>query len=434
MPIVKTTFYIARRYFFSRKSKSVINITSAISVLGIFISTAAMIIVLSGFNGIESLVKELYSHFDPDITFSPTLGKSYHKDSVDFEKIKELEEVAYVYPVIEEITMVQHDDQYVFATMKGVGEDFLKSGLLASSIYDGQFIIYDRDEGLQSGVLKSLAGLTGAYTELGYNTSIIGYGIQGKLQVAANDQYDNKIKVYGLLRTEKASKNNQEAFKSQDVYARGVFSVNPEFDDQYFLVSLDFAQELLEYEDDYSKFEVKLEEGVDPFEAKAKILGLVGEEFTGKTRYELNELIFKTNETEKWMVFLILGFIMIISTFNIIASLSMLILDKQKDIKTLISLGSTEKMIKQIFILEGLMINFIGAVLGGLVGFVVCWAQIEFHFVKMENSVTDYWPVIVKWQDVIMIFSTVIVIGAISSYVPVNYLVRRHFSQMFKRS
>lgn len=407
---MKTTFYIARRYFFSRKSKSVINITSAISVLGIFISTAAMIIVLSGFNGIEDLVKELYSHFDPDITFSPAYGKSYHRDEVNFDALMELDEVECAYPVIEEITMVKHDEQYMFATMKGVGADFFKSGLLDKAIFEGEGVISD------------------------YNSSILGYGVQGKLQVASDDMYDNKIKVFGLLRTEKASKNNQDAFKSQTAYVRGVFSVNPEFDNQYFLVSLDFASDILEYENDYSKFEVKLAEDVDAFEAKQKILSILGNGFTGKTRYELNEIIFKTNETEKWMVFLILGFIMIISTFNIIASLSMLILDKQKDIKTLISLGATQKMIKQIFILEGLMINFIGAILGGLVGFVVCWAQINFHFVTMENSVTEYWPVIVKWQDVIMIFSTVLVIGLVSSYVPVNYLVRRHFSQMFKRS
>ncbi len=369
-----------------------------------------MIIVLSGFNGIEDLVKELYSHFDPDITFSPSEGKSYHKEEVNFEEIAALDEVAYAYPVIEEITMVKHDEQYIFATMKGVGEDFFKSGLLDHSIYEGEGVISD------------------------YNSIILGYGVQGKLQVASNDMYDNQVKVFGLLRTEKASKNNQDAFKSQEGYVRGVFSVNPEFDNKYLLVSIDFASDLLEYEDDYSKFEVKLKEGADAFQVKEKILKLTGGEFTGKTRYELNEIIFKTNEAEKWMVFLILGFIMIISTFNIIASLSMLILDKQKDIKTLISLGATQKMVKQIFILEGLMINFIGALLGGLIGFVVCWAQIKFHFVKMENSVTDYWPVIIKWQDVLMIFGTVIVIGVISSYVPVNYLVKRHFSQMFKRS
>ncbi|CAG5086144.1 FtsX-like permease family protein [Parvicella tangerina] len=407
---MKTTFYIARRYFFSRKSKSVINITSAISVLGIFVSTAAMIIVLSGFNGIESLVKELYSHFDPDITFTPAKGKSFHEDEIDFDQLMALEEVAYAYPVIEEITMVKHEEQYVFATMKGVGDVFFQSGLLEKSIFDGEGGIVD------------------------YNTAIVGYGVQGKLQVAASDMYDNKVKVYGLLRTEKASKNNQEAFKSQDAYVRGVFSVNPEFDNKFILVSLDFARDLLEYEGDYTKFEVQVNKGFDPFVVKEKILGITGDTFTGKTRYELNEIIFKTNETEKWMVFLILGFIMIISTFNIIASLSMLILDKQKDIKTLISLGASQKMIKQIFILEGLMINFIGAFLGGFVGFAVCWAQIKFHFVKMENSVTDYWPVIVKWQDVLMIFSTVLIIGVVSSYLPVNYLVKRHFSQMFKRS
>lgn len=407
---MKTALYIARKYFFSRKSQSVINITSGISVLGIFVATAAMVIVLSGFNGIESLVKDLYSRFDPDITFTPTYGKTFNSSNVDFKKIKEIEGVAYAYPVIEEITMVKHDDQYVFATMKGVDKEYFEAGVLGDTIFDGEAKIDD------------------------YNSAILGYAIQGKLQVAANDMYDNKIKVYGLLRSEKLSKNNQEAFKPQDAYVRGVFSINPEFDNQYFIVSLDFARSLLEYENDYTKFEVQVEEGADPFEVKLKVLEILNGEFHGKTRYELNELIFKTNETEKWMVFLILGFIMVISTFNIIASLSMLILDKQKDIKTLISLGASKLLVKRIFILEGLMINFLGAALGGLVGFLVCWAQIKFHLITMENSVSDYWPVIIKGQDVLMIFCTVLIIGIASSYLPVNYLVRRHFNKMFNRA
>lgn len=368
-----------------------------------------MIIVLSGFNGIEELVKKLYSQFDPDITFSPIEGKSFKASEFDFETIKSIEGVEYCYPVIEEITMVKHDDQYVFATMKGVPIEYFESGIINSSIYEGTNIIDD------------------------FNTAILGFGVQGRLQVAADDLYDNKIKVYGLLRSEKLSHSNKDAFKPQDAYVRGVFSVNPEFDTQYFIVSLDFANELLEYEDEFSKFEVKLSEKADPFLVKSKIQGIVGANFSGKTRYELNEIIFKTNEAEKWMVFLILGFIMIISTFNIVASLSMLILDKKKDIKTLISLGATNKMIKSIFILEGLLINFSGAFLGAIVGFVVCWLQIKFHLVTMENSVVEYWPVIVKWQDVILIFTTVFLIGILSSVLPVNYLIKRYFSQMFNR-
>lgn len=369
-----------------------------------------MIIVLSGFNGIESLVKDLYSQFDPDITFTPSYGKSFEMSQNQWDELKSVEGVEYCYPVIEEITMIKHDEQYLFATMKGVPKDYFESGIIDRSIYDGESQITD---------------------DL---SVIVGYGVQGRLQVAANDMYDNKVKIYGLLRSEKLNHNNEKAFKPKDAYVRGVFSVNPQFDNQYFLVSLDFANDLLEYEGAYSKFEIKVKEGYDPFEVKSRVLDKVGSSFFAKTRYEMNEVIFKTNEAEKWMVFLILGFIMIISTFNIVASLSMLILDKKKDIMTLISMGATHKMIKNIFITEGLLINFFGAFLGGLVGFLVCIAQIKYHFVTMENSVVDHWPVIVKWQDLVLILSTVLVIGLVSSIVPVNYLIKRHFSQMFNRA
>ena len=408
---IKTTFYIARRYFFSKKSQSVINITSAISVLGIFISTAAMIIVLSGFNGIEDLVKTLYNSFDGDIEVMPAQGKTFSENKINFEKLNAIEGVALVYPVIEEITMVKHDEQYVFATMKGVGEDFFKSDLISSNIIEGK-AAPDLNE---------------------INAAFIGYGIQAKLQVPVEEIYDNRIIVYGLLRTEKLTKTNQKAFKPMNNFVKGVFSINPEFDNQYYIVPIEFAQELLEYEDNLTKIEFVLEENVDEWIVKDAILKELGDNFIAKTRYEQNELIFKTNETEKWMVFLILGFIMLISTFNIIASLTMLILDKKKDIKTLISLGATNKMIKQIFVLEGLMINFFGAALGAIVGFAVCWAQIEFNLITLENSIVDYWPVIIKWSDIFLIFGTVFTIGVLSSYLPVNFLVKRHFKALWQK-
>lgn len=371
-----------------------------------------MIIVLSGFNGIEQLVKELYNSFDPDIEVVPAQGKTYDVSEVDMEKLHAIEGVEYVYQVIEEITMVKHEEQYVFATMKGVGPDFFKTNLIANNIVDG------------------VAGPK----EPGEKIAIIGYGVQAKLQVPTDEIYNNKIMIYGLLRSEKLSKSNQKAFKPEENYVKGVFSINPEFDNSFYIVPLDFAKDLLEYETKRTKLEFVLVEGADEWQVKDDILKLLGPGFNAKTRYEQNELIFKTNETEKWMVFLILGFIMLISTFNIIASLTMLVLDKKKDIKTLISIGATHKMIRNIFVVEGLLINFIGAFLGALVGFLVCWGQIEFKFITMDNSIVDHWPVIVKWTDVALIFGTIFVIGTASSFLPVNFLINRHFKNMFQRN
>jgi len=268
----------------------------------------------------------------------------------------------------------------------------------------------------------------------GENLAIVGYGVQAKLQVPVKEEYNNRITIYGLLRSEKLSKNNQKAFKPSESYVKGVFSINPEFDNDYYIVPIAFAQALLEYENNRTKLEFVLLENADEWKVKEEILAILGPDFSAKTRYEQNELIFKTNETEKWMVFLILGFIMLISTFNIIASLTMLVLDKKKDIKTLISIGATDKMVRNIFVVEGLLINFIGALLGAIVGFAVCWVQIEFKIITMENSIVDHWPVIVKWTDVALIFGTIFIIGSLSSFLPVNFLIKRHFKSMFHRN
>ncbi|MFT5601776.1 MAG: lipoprotein-releasing system permease protein [Flavobacteriales bacterium] len=405
---MKTALYIARRYFFSKKSQNVINITSAISVLGIFISTAAMIIVMSGLNGIVQLIETVYDSFDPDIELHPSVGKTFDTRNVNWEEIRDVEGVEYAYSTIEEITMVQYNENYAFATMKGVDLDFYQTDLISKDKFMGRMIPNEGEE-----------------------MSILGRGVYDQLRVSFADF--EKLTVYGLLRDEKLKVNNASAFKPETIYVEGVFDINPEFNNKYFIVPMSFANRLLEYESSRTKIEIVVVEGADQNRIKEQVLEIVGSGFEGRTRYEQNELIFKTNEAEKWMVFLILGFIMLISTFNIIASLTMLIIDKKKDIKTLISLGADRNMIKQIFVLQGLMINFLGAFLGVVVGFIVCWGQIKFHWIKMENSIVDYWPVDIVISDIMVILATVVVIGVLSSYLPVRYLVKKHFSSMFER-
>jgi len=399
--------YIARRYFFSKKSQNVINITSAISVLGIFISTAAMIIVMSGLNGIVDLIETLYNSFDPDIEVYSTKGKTFEVDQIAFEELKDIEGIKYVYQTIEEITMIKYGDNYTFATMKGVGDDFFKTDLIRNDMY---------------------AGLPEPAMQ-GDEIAILGRGIYDQLGISFASF--SRMTVYGLLRGEKLKVNNQSAFNPEPIYVEGVFDINPEFNAKYFIVSLPFARRLIKYENSRTKIEIVLNEDAAPNTVKEKVLSILGPDFSAKTRYEQNELIFKTNEAEKWMVFLILGFIMLISTFNIIASLTMLVLDKKKDIRTLISLGATQHMIRNVFVLQGLMINFLGAFLGALVGFGVCYGQLHYHWITLENSIVAYWPVKVLWGDILMIFGLVLIIGLVSSFLPVQYLIKKHFKTMF---
>ncbi len=265
----------------------------------------------------------------------------------------------------------------------------------------------------------------------GFENTIIGLGIQNKLQVTSDPRYSNSVTAYGLLRHKKLSKNNKKAFKPLILTVSGVFSINPEFDNQYMITSLNYAKNLFEYGNSITALELSLTNKSDAKWVKKEIEKQVGSKYIVKTRYEQNELIFKTNETEKWMVFLILGFILILSTFNIIASISMLLFDKQKDIKTLISMGATKQLIQRIFFLEGMFINLLGGFLGIVVGLIVSYLQFKYHFVELQNSVIDYWPVEIKLEDLILVLTTVVTIGFLSSYLPVKYLIRKQFSDSF---
>ena len=379
-----------------------INLTAMISVFGMFVSTAAMVIVLSGFNGIEQLVKDLYRDFNADLVIVPKHGKTFSIHAVDVPQLSKTEGVDLVYDVIEEITMLKKGDNYVFATMKGVGDSFFESNLIENRMVEGTRQARD-------------------------NEVLIGEGIQVRLRIYSTMGFDNNFTVYGLLRQNKLTVNQQNAFNPKGVQAVGIFRINPEFDHKYFITPLAFAEELLKYEDHRSAIEIMVKPGYTDDQVKENLLSVLGDNFIIKTRYEQNELLFKTNETEKWMVFIILGFIMVIATFNIIASLTMLIIDKNKDINTLASFGATPAFIRQIFFLQGLFINFSGGLIGILVGVLVCWLQQTFHLIQMQNAIVEHWPVIIKVEDLLLVFVTVVTVGVLSSWLPVRYLVKRHF-------
>ena len=368
-----------------------------------------MVIVLSGFNGIEELVEKLYSSFDADIRITRTEGKTFDFQEISKDELLQIEGVNAVTKVIEEITMIKHEDRWITATMKGVEDSYLSICKLDSVLTEGEPKL-EAD---------------------GFNKTIIGIGLQNKIQVTSDPRYHDYLTVYGLLRDEKFSKNNSDAFKPEMISVGGVFAINPEFDNTYFLVPLHFAQNLLEYENDITAYEIGVKSEFMNKQVKEEIQKLVGNDFEVKTRYEQNELVFKTNETEKWMVFLILGFILLLSTFNIIASLTMLILDKKKDIETLISMGATRQFVRKVFFLEGVFINLLGGIIGILVGLLIAWLQLKFHFVTLDNSVIPYWPVSIHLTDVLMVFGTVVIIGIVSSYIPVSYLIKRHFKKQF---
>ena len=407
--IVDLSNFIAKRYLLSKNSKSIINVISLISIVGVFVSSCAMVIVLSGFNGLENLVEKIYNQHESDLTISPIKGKTFYDSDSIIQKLTTIEQIGFTSKIIEEVAMIKHGEKWTTAIMKGAERSYSKITNLDSSIIDGN----------------------GDFYSTFVSGSIIGVGIQNQLQVSCDDRFDNTITVYGLLRNKKLSTQNKNVFNPKRISVRGVFNITPEFDNNYFIVSLDFARDLLDYTNELSAIEIGLKKEANLELVKKQIERLVGVDFQVKTKFEKNELLFKTNAAEKWMVFMILLFIFILSTFNIIASLTMLIFDKKRDISTLIALGATKKLIQSIFFKEGLYINLIGGMSGIILGAFICMAQYHFKLIQLENSIIDYWPVEVEATDLFYVLLVLLGIGIIASYLPTSFILRKHFKTYF---
>jgi lipoprotein-releasing system permease protein len=372
-------------------------------MMGITISTAALIVVLSAFNGLEDLVESLYSAFDSDIRITVAEGKTFDAPSFQKEKIRKIKGVKYYTDVVEEIAIIKYGDHWVHATIKGVEDDFLKMSELKNDRFYGELILQEE----------------------GFDFAVIGSGIQARLGAIIPEHDYTKLTIFGPARTKVSGKENP--FNTEEIILAGVFSINAEFDMNYVLAPKSYVSKLLAYGNDISAVEIGLEEGVDAEEVQREIQRVVGNRFEVKTRYQQNELVYKTNKTEKWITFLILCFILVIATFNIIASLTMLVLDKKQDIRILTGMGANRSTVRKIFFLEGLLINVIGGALGLLIGFAVCMVQLKFKVITLQDSVVDAYPVNIEAVDFLSIAATVLVIGVISSWIPVQYLVRKHF-------
>jgi lipoprotein-releasing system permease protein len=395
--------YIAKRYLISKKSHNVINIISWISVLGIAIGTAALIIVLSAFNGLETLVEDLYASFDPDLKITVVEGKTFNEKEFPKEKILQLPEIEFYSAALEEVVLIKYDDKQTIASIKGVENSFYLMSGLDSLLVDGK-ISRDSDNN---------------------NQIVLGWGIADKLSFFSTEIAGQLSIIVPKKGTNKGLTPDAE-FNKKIAYASGIFSVNPDFDTKYILADLTFTQQLLNHENRISSVELGLKKGADWTKVKKELQQLLGNKYQVQTRYEMNELIFKTNKTEKWITFLILSFILVIASFNIIGSLTMLIIDKKKDVWILKTLGANDKNIRQLFFAEGMLINFLGAFSGMALGAIVCWAQMQFGILKLEGGVVDFYPIELNLMDFVNVSIIVVIIGLVASWYPVRILTKRH--------
>jgi lipoprotein-releasing system permease protein len=404
-------FYIARRYLVSKKSHNIINIISGISIIGVAIGAMALIIVLSVFNGFDKLVVSLFSSFNASIQITPARGKTFFLDSLPVAELRKIPGVLHLTEVIEEDALMKYKDNQAIVTLKGVSEEYTRMSGLDSMIVEGNYVLQDEDK----------------------NYALLGYGVAGMLNANFQD-YLNPISVYVPRRDAAFSGGFENAFNSDVIFPSGFFQIQWEYDVKYAIMPLRFVKKLLDYSQERTSVEIDLAGNADQKTIQKKIEALAGNKFTVKNRYQQQEILFKIMVSEKNYIFMILTLILVIATFNVIGTLSMLILDKKKDIAVLQSMGASQGMIRRIFLLEGVLISFIGAFLGLTLGAVICWVQIRYGLIRLGSADSSFvisaYPVSMQIRDFIVVFLTVLVIGFFAACYPVYNIKKVHVGEI----
>ncbi len=401
------SFYIARRYLLGKKSQNAINIISTISVIGVTVGTMALVIVLSVFNGFDSVVKSLFSAFDPEIQISAVKGKTFSPGELS-ANILAIPGVEAVSEVLEENVLLLYGDKQHIATIKGVDEFYQDVSGLDSMIYEGSMKLLDNNR----------------------SYAVVGQGVAYHLRIGLN--FINPLWVYTIDRKSKINMAQpEESIRRDFIYPSGIFSIEQDFDSRYVIVPIEFTRKLLSYEEEVTFLELKLDPSFSAEQVQDEIIAKAGEGYHVKNREQQNALFYQVMRTEKWAIFLILTFILIIASFNIIGSLSMLIIDKKRDILTLRNMGASNRLIERIFLVEGWLISITGSLLGLGLGTGISWIQQHFGLIKLAGSgsfVIDSYPVRIEGIDILLIWVTVVLIGLIAARYPVRQISRKYLN------
>lgn len=404
------SLYIAKRYLFSKQRHQVINIISGVAVAGVALATAAMICTLSVFNGFQSVVEGQFTALDPDIKVVPAVGKSFNTTTLAVDSVRSMPQLAVVSFSVEDKAMAQYNGRQVMITLKGLDHNFLELTDLANSLYGrGKPLLQDR--------LNSYA-ILGAELMHSLNCGIY---------------FTAPLEVYAPNRGEKVNLTiPARNFKKGILHSSGlVFAVNqPLYDANYVLTSVDFARKIFRRDDnEATAMEIRVKDGVDVAKVKCDIENILGGGFVVLDRYEQQRDVYKVMQIEKFISYVFLTFILLVACFNIIGSLSMLIIEKRDNMNTLRSFGADNKTISNIFVFEGVIVSFVGAVVGILFGLLLCLVQQELGLISTGGSgdfIMDSYPVRVVWSDVAMVFVTVLVTGAVAVWLPVRLLTKKY--------
>lgn len=396
------SFFIARRYLISKKSNNAINVISWISIIAIAVTTMALVVILSAMNGLTSVVADLYHAIEPDLKVTSVVSKYIsHKEELA-KKIHSINGIKNISYSIEENALIKLEDNQAVITIKGVDEQFKNITHFDTVVFDGKYQLVYKNQ----------------------YYGVFGRGVAGNLGVNVND-FISPISVYAPTRGKVESLDPEDAFNKLNLSPAGIFALNDDFDFKYVLVDLKAAQQLFECGNDVSILEISVNDPSKIEVIQEQLQTLLGPDFLVKNRYQANDVLFKTLETEKLWTFLILAFILVIATFNIIGALTMLIIEKKKDIKTLYNLGADQQFIRTIFMKEGFLITGVGAISGLLIGIIICILQQQFHLVTFDaQSDINYYPIKMELKDFAWILGVVMGIGFLAAIYPVRVFTR----------
>lgn len=405
-------FYIARRYLFSKKSTNAINVISGISVVGVAVATMALVVTLSVFNGFHDMVASLFTQLDPQLKVTPVEGKTVAADDSLLTRIRQLPQVDVATEVMEDQALAVYGERQAMIMLKGVEDNFDKLTHIREVLEgDGEYALHAAD----------------------MNYGIPGMGVA--YQLGMGYTYERPLKVYAPRREGQLNMANlQEGFVEDELYSPGVlFSIKQgKYDKRYIITSIAFTRQLFDQQGMLSSLELRLKPGSDFEKVKAEMKTIAGDRFEVRDRYEQQNDTFRIMKIEKLMAYIFLTFILVIACFNIIGSISMLMIDKKNDVVTLRNLGASDRQIVHIFLFEGRMISAIGAVIGILIGLLLCWLQQEYGIVRLGKSegsfIVDAYPVSVHPWDIVLVFLTVIAVGFLSVWYPVRYFAKRLLS------
>ncbi|MFA0961915.1 FtsX-like permease family protein [Roseivirga sp. BDSF3-8] len=402
---MKLPLFIARKYFLSGKKKTFINVISIISMLAVMTGSAALIIVLSVFNGLEGLIRSLYDTFDPELKVTAVEGKTFSLTDSLLTQIDEVEGVRVITQVVEDNAYVRYRDSEMVVTVKGVSDNFLDQHRLDDMIVQGEMKLY----------------------EDGINYAIIGRGIQNVLSISpSNDFYALQVFYPKKGRTGNLALDPSRLTNRKNIMPGAVFAIEKQFDEQFIFVPLDFAEELMEYGDRRTSLEIQTTEEASVKDVQAALKELLGEKFQVYNSDEQHSSLLKAIKVEKLFVYVTFFFILAIASFNIFFSLTMLALDKKEDIKVLYAMGANDRLVRNIFLTEGGLISFLGAALGLFIGYSLCYLQSEYGMIGMgmQTSILEAYPVKMEWIDFVLTAASIIFITYLASFRPAGMATR----------